>query len=198
MIEKHTKNIALPGQNIDYAIYIIRGHRVMLDEDLAKIYGIETKAFNQAVHRNKERFPKDFMFQLTFEEFANLRSQFVTSNRGGRRYMPFAFTEHGAVMLASVLKSKRAIQMSIEVVKAFVRLRGVLSSQKNTEKQLTEIRSFMLKQSNKTDREFKKVWKAIEDLTNPPENKLNNPIGFKIETVFYDFSDHKKVAHIHF
>ncbi|MBN1494646.1 ORF6N domain-containing protein, partial [Candidatus Peregrinibacteria bacterium] len=134
---------------------------------------------NQAVRRNKERFPIDFMFQLTIEEFANLRSQFVTSNRGGRRYMPFAFTEHGAVMLASVLKSKRAIQMSIEVVKAFVRLRGILFSQKNIEKQITEIRSFILKQANITDREFKKVWKAIEDLTNPPENKSNNPIGFK-------------------
>jgi len=183
MIEKNTKNIAVPGQNIDYAIYIIREHRVMLDEDLAKIYGIKTKAFNQAVHRNKERFPIDFMFQLTLEEFANLRSQIVTSNRGGRRYMPFVFTEHGAVMLASVLKSKRAIQMSIEVVKAFVRLRAILSSQKNIEKQVTEIRSFMLKQSNKTDREFKKVWKAIEDLTNPPETKLNKPIGFKIDNV---------------
>jgi phage regulator Rha-like protein len=123
------------------------------------------------------------MFQLTIDEYANLRSQFVTSNRGGRRYMPFAFTEHGAVMLASVLKSKRAIQMSIEVVKAFVRLRGILSSQKNIEKQLVEIRSFMLKQTNKTDREFKKVWKAIEDLTNPSENQSNNPIGFKIDNV---------------
>ncbi|MBN1495101.1 hypothetical protein JW911_05225, partial [Candidatus Peregrinibacteria bacterium] len=86
-------------------------------------------------------------------------------------------------MLASVLKSKRAIQMSIKVVKAFVRLRGILSSQKNIEKQLTEIRSFILKQTNKTDREFKKMWKAIENLTNPPENKSNNPIGFKIDNV---------------
>jgi phage regulator Rha-like protein len=183
MIEKNIKNIALPGQNIDYAIYIIRGHRVMLDEDLAKIYGIETRVLNQAIRRNIERFPENFMFQLTIVEFSNLISQIVISNRGGRRKMPFAFTEHGAIMLASVLKSKRAIQMSIEVVKAFVRLRGILSSQKNTDKQLTEIRSFMLKQANKTDREFKKVWKAIEDLTNPPENKLNNPIGFKIDNV---------------
>lgn len=92
--------------------------------------------------------------------------------------MPFAFTEHGAVMLASVLKSKRAIQMSIEVVKAFVQLRHAVYSQKNIEKQLSEVRSFMLKQANQTDREFKKVWKAIEDLTNPLEDTPNNPIGF--------------------
>jgi len=187
MNEKRTKEIALQGQNIDYAIYIIRGQRVMLDEDLANIYGVETRVLNQAVQRNTERFPEEFMFQLTLEEYTNLKSQFVTSslisqivisNRGGRRKMPFAFTEHGAVMLASVLKSKRAIQMSIEVVKAFVQLRHAVYSQKNIEKQLSEVRSFMLKQANQTDREFKKVWKAIEDLTNPLEDTPNNPIGF--------------------
>ncbi|MBA4337052.1 DNA-binding protein [bacterium] len=192
MNEKRTKNIALSGQNIDYAIYIIRGQRVMLDEDLANIYGIETRVLNQAVQRNMERFPEEFMFRLTIEEFTNLRSQIVTSslisqtvisNRGGRRKMPFAFTEHGAVMLASVLKSKRAIQMSIEVVKAFVQLRHAVYSQKNIEKQLSEVRSFMLKQANQTDREFKKVWKAIEDLTNPPADTPKNPIGFGIDNV---------------
>jgi len=178
MTEKQFKNLPLDDQTISSVIYIVRGKKVMLDEDLAKIYGVETKVLNQAIQRNKGRFPDDFMFQLNVEEFVNLRSQFVTSSWGGRRYMPFVFTEHGAVMLATVLKSKRAIQMSIEVVKAFVQLRYVLASQKNMENQLTEIRSFMLKQSNQTDREFKKVWKAIEDLTNPPDNKPNRPIGF--------------------
>jgi phage regulator Rha-like protein len=181
MTEKQSKNMQLPDQNIDDSIYIIRGHRVMLDEDLAEIYGVETKVLNQSIRRNKERFPEGFMFQLSVAEFTNLRSQFVTSSVGGRRYMPFAFTEHGTVMLASVLKSKRAIQMSIEVVKAFVRLRYVLASQKNMEKQLAEVRSFMLKQANQTDREFKKVWKAIEDLSSHNEDKPNTPIGFRID-----------------
>jgi len=178
MTEKQSKNLHLDDQTISSVIHLVRGEKVMLDEDLAKIYGVETKVLNQAVRRNKERFPEDFMFKLSVEEFVNLKSQFVTSSWGGRRKWPLVFTEHGAVMLASVLRSKRAIRMSIEVVKAFVQLRYVLASQKNMENQLMEIRSFMLKQSNQTDREFKKVWKAIEDLTNPPDNKPNRPIGF--------------------
>lgn len=134
----------------------------MLDEDLADIYGVETKVLNQAIRRNIQRFPEDFMFQLTIKENFSLRSQIVTSKRGGRRYMPFAFTEHGTVMLASVLKSKRAIQMNIEIVNAFIRLRNVLESQKDMEKQLVEIRSFILKQSNKSDTEFKKSGKRLK------------------------------------
>jgi len=180
MIKKQSKKPVM-APYIENDIYIIRGQRVMLDEDLAEIYGIGTKVLNQAIRRNKGRFPEDFMFKLTIEEFANLRSQFVTSSYGGRRYMPFVFTEHGAVMLASVLRSKRAVQMSIEVVKAFVRFRHVLTSQKNVEKQLTEIRSFMLKRFNKVDQEFKKVWNAIENLINPVEDQPKNPIGFKID-----------------
>ncbi|MEK7547724.1 MAG: ORF6N domain-containing protein [Patescibacteria group bacterium] len=180
MMKKRSKKLVI-SPSIENVIYIIRGQRVMLDEDLAKIYGTETKVLNQAIRRNEERFPGDFMFQLTVEEFANLRSQFVTSSYGGRRYMPFAFTEHGAVMLASVLKSKRAVQMSIEVVKAFVRLHQAIVSRKDMVKHLDEVRSFMLKQSNKTDREFRKVWRAIEDLTNPPDKNLSQPIGFRID-----------------
>ncbi len=173
------KQLIVP--NIDHAIYIIRGQRVMLDEDLAKIYGVKTKVFNQAIRRNRERFPEGFMFQLTVKEFTDLRSQFVTSNQGGRRYMPFVFTEHGTVMLASVLRSKRAIQMNIEVIKAFVQLRHVLASHKDMEKQLTEIRSFMLKQANNADREFRKVWKAIESLTHSSDKELKQSIGFKVD-----------------
>ncbi len=184
MTEKRTvksKSISLiPTHDMDYAIYMIRGQKVMLDEDLAKIYGVITKVLNQAIHRNKERFPEDFMFQLTINEYNNLKSQIVTSSWGGRRKMPFAFTEHGAVMLASVLRSKRAIQMSIEVVRAFVRFRKVLNSQKEITEQLGEIRSFMLKQSNKTGQEFKKIWKAIENLTEPIEKTPKKPIGFRL------------------
>ncbi|MFA5829946.1 MAG: ORF6N domain-containing protein [Candidatus Gracilibacteria bacterium] len=185
MIKKQSKNskigALIPVQLIDDSIYVIRGRKIMLDEDLAKLYDVETRVLNQAVHRNMDRFPEDFMFQLSVKEFDNLISQFVTSNRGGRRKMPFAFTEHGTVMLASVLRSKRAIQMSIEVVKAFVRLRHALASHENLVDQLSEVRSFMLKQANKTDREFKKVWKTIEALTKPIENKSSQSIGFKTD-----------------
>lgn len=180
MTSNKSKNVSLLIQNIDHTIYTIRGQRVILDEDLAKIYGVETKVLNQAIRRNKERFPEGFMFKLTIKEFA-LRSQFVTSKRGGRRHMPFAFTEHGTVMLASVLHSKLAVKMSIEVVMAFVRLRQVLASQENMEKQLAEVRSFMLKQANEKDREFKKVWRTIENLTNPSDNKSSQQIGFRID-----------------
>jgi phage regulator Rha-like protein len=120
------------------------------------------------------------MFQLSFEEYESLRSQIVMSKRGGRRHKPFAFTEHGAVMLASVLRSKRAVQMSIEVVKAFVRLRQLLASQEDVVKQIAEIRSFLLKQSNKTDREFRKVWNTIEKLIRHTHDAPKETIGFKL------------------
>lgn len=153
----------------------------MLDEDLASIYGVETKVMNQAIRRNIERFPKDFMFQITMQEYENLKSQIVTSSWGGRRKKPFAFTEHGVVMLATILRSKRAIEMSLEIVRAFVRLRHILSSQKETEKQLAEIRSYLLKRSNKTDREFKKVWDAIKDLSAKEPGDDSRQIGFKLQ-----------------
>ncbi len=165
----------------DLIIHLIREQRVMLDEDLAKIYGVETRILNQAIQRNRGRFPEDFMFQLTDNEYENLRSQIVISSWGGRRYMPFVFTEHGAVMLATVLRSKRAVQMSIEVVKAFVRLRRVLASQEDIFSQISEIRSFILKQSSKTDREFKKVWNAIDKLSRPFDNTPKKSIGFEVE-----------------
>ena len=168
-------------KNIAPLIYVVRGHKVMLDEDLAKIYGVKTNVLNQAIRRNLERFPEDFMFQLSFEEYVNLKSQIVTSSWGGRRKKPFVFTEHGTVMLASVLRSKRAIQMSIEVVKAFVRFRQLLASREDIVKQITEIRSFMLKQSNRTDREFKKVWNTIEKFIGSIDDKPKGAIGFRLD-----------------
>jgi hypothetical protein len=172
-------NKQIQKQLIGSSIYLIRGQRVMLDEDLAKLYGVETKVLNQSVRRNISRFPEDFMFSLSKEEYTNLKSQFVTSSWGGRRITPMAFTEHGTVMLASILRSKQAIQMSIEVVKAFVSLRRIHLSHNDVSKQLTELRSFMLKSSNKTDIEFNKVWKAIEKLTNYKGDESINHIGFK-------------------
>jgi len=114
-------------EQIESRIFFIRGQRVMLDADLAELYGVPTKALNQAIKRNVERFPDDFMFQLTAEEAANLRSQFVTSSWGGRRYLPHAFTEHGALMLGNVLKSERAVEVSLMVVRAFARMRELVA-----------------------------------------------------------------------
>lgn len=118
---------------VESLIHVIRGQKVMLDSDLAALYEVPTKAFNQAVRRNLERFPEDFMFQLSEKEVESLRSQFVTSNvgRGGRRYAPYAFTEHGVAMLSNVLRSPRAIQMGIAIIRAFVRLRELVISNKD-------------------------------------------------------------------
>ena len=116
----------IPIEQIEEAIHFIRGERVILDADLARLYGVETRALVQAVKRNLQRFPKDFMFQLSLDEFKFLRSQIVISkSRGGRRYMPYVFTEHGAIMAANVLNSQRAVRMSVFVVRAFVKLREI-------------------------------------------------------------------------
>ncbi len=123
---------AVPAVQVERQIHLIRGRKVMLDRDLAGLYGVPTKQFNRAVRRNRERFPEDdFMFQLTTEEAKNLRFQFGTSSWGGRRYLPYVFTQEGVAMLASVLRSKRAIQMNIAIVRAFVRLREMIAAHKD-------------------------------------------------------------------
>ena len=134
-------NLPVPVETIHRSIYLLRDQKVMLDTDLAALYQVTTKAFNQAVKRNPERFPQDFMFQLTPGEHASLRSQIVTSkpNRGGRRYLPYAFTEHGVAMLSSVLKSKRAAQMSILIVRAFVKLREMFLMRKGWAARLEKV-----------------------------------------------------------
>ncbi len=126
---------AIPGGQIEDRIYTVRGKRVMLDADLARLYGVTTKRLNEQIRRNIERFPEDFAFQLTNHEFADLRSQNATSNeplpgRGGRRYQPWAFTEHGAIMAASVLNTPRAVEVSVFVVRAFVKLRELSATHK--------------------------------------------------------------------
>lgn len=115
-------------QKIEQSIVVVRGHRVILDEDLADLYGVETKALNQAVKRNEDRFPEDFAFQLTDQEWENLKSQNVTSSWGGRRTPPHVFTEHGVAMLSSVLRSPTAVRVNIEIMRAFVRLRRLLAT----------------------------------------------------------------------
>jgi phage regulator Rha-like protein len=130
----------VPVERIESRILPVRGHKVMLDSDLAELYGVETKVLVQAVKRNVERFPPDFMVRLSKQEFTILRSQSVTSSQwGGRRYPPYAFTEHGAVMLASVLNSPVAVQASVEVVRAFIRLRELLATQRQLARKLAEL-----------------------------------------------------------
>lgn len=145
---------------IENRIYSIHGQKVMLDEDLAAIYGVETKRLNEQVKRNKDRFPKDFMFQLTKLEFENLKSQTATTSWGGRRTLPYAFTEHGTVMLASVLKSRKAVEANIQIVKAFVKLREIIASHKELAQRLDEMES-------KYDKKFAEIFLAIRRLMNP-------------------------------
>ena len=131
-------NAIVPLERIESRILLIRGHKVMLDSDLAELYVVTTKRLNEQVKRNRQRFPADFMFQLTSDEATNLRSRIATSKqgRGGRRYRPYAFTEHGAIMAASVLNSHRAIEVSIYVVRAFVKLREMLRTHKELARKL--------------------------------------------------------------
>jgi len=179
----------VPIERITQAILLIRGHKVMLDSDLAELYGVATKVLIQAVKRNQDRFPEDFTFQLSSEEFellrrqngtSSLRSQFVTSNpdaestrtaRGGRRYAPYVFTEQGIAMLSSVLHSERAIHVNIEIMRAFVRLRQLLATNAELARKLATL-------ERKYDAQFKIVFDAIRELMTPPEPKKKRPIGF--------------------
>jgi len=163
--------VIVATDRIAAAIQIIRGQRVMLDRDLAELYGVATKVLIQAVKRNADRFPGDFMFQLTEQEFNNLRSQIVTSSWGGRRYPPFAFTEQGVAMLSSVLRSERAIHVNIEIMRAFVRLRQLLASNAVLARKLAAL-------EKKYDTQFKVVFDAIRELMTPPGPKKKRPIGF--------------------
>jgi hypothetical protein len=155
-------------------IRLLRGEKVILDADLADLYNVSTRVLVQAVKRNLPRFPADFMFQLTDEEFAVLRSRSVTSRGwGGRRYPPYAFTEQGVAMLAGVLKSPRAVQVNIEIMRAFVRMRQWLSSQANLEKKLLEL-------EERYDGQFAMVFEALKQLMTPPESERKR-IGFRGE-----------------
>ncbi len=135
------ENLPVPAELIDRRIYIVRGKKVMLDSDLAELYQVPTKRLNEAVGRNLDRFPEDFMFRLTAQETESLRSQFATSNvgRGGRRYLPYAFTELGVAMLSSVLNSSRAVQMNILIMRAFVRLREALATNEALARRIDEM-----------------------------------------------------------
>lgn len=156
--------IQISKTEIEKCIFIARKQKVMLDSDLARIYGVETKTLNRAVKRNSDRFPLDFMFQLNEKEAEFLRYQFGTSNvgRGGRRNLPYVFTEHGALMLASVLNSDTAVAASIQVVRSFIQLREFIISHAELSKKLSEL-------EKKYDSQFKDVFRAVEQLMVLPE-----------------------------
>jgi len=160
-----SKHIAVLTKRVESKIFSIRGCRVILDSDLAELYGVEVKKLNQQVKRNSRRFPDDFVFRLSTGEAANLRSQIVTSssNHGGRRHLPYAFTEHGAIMAASVLNSQRAVEMSIFVVRAFVRMREALASNQQILSKLNELE----RQVEGHDVSIQELVEAIRELMEP-------------------------------
>ena len=163
-----------PVEGIASRIHTIRGQRVLIDADLALLYGVPAKRFNEQVRRNLRRFPPDFMFQLENQEFAILRSQFATSSWGGRRYPPFVFTEHGAIMAASILNSSRAIEVSVYVVRAFVQMREALVAHKEIGKRLDELE----RKVGTHDRAVGQILEAIRQLTLPPGAPQRRRIGF--------------------
>ena len=164
--------VRVPPARIVQAIHLIRGHRVLLDADLAVLYEVETKALTRAVRRNQERFPEDFMFQMSKEEFEDLRSQSGASSQwGGRRYLPYAFTEQGVAMLSSVLRSPRAVKVNIEIMRAFVQLRRMVASQADLGRDLAAL-------EKKYDAQFKVVFDAIRKLMTLLEPETKRVIGF--------------------
>jgi hypothetical protein len=180
MSKKNPKEgtVIIPSERIESKIYLIRGKKVLLDRDLAALYGVTTGNFNLAVRRNNERFPDDdFMFQLTdkeFEAFKSLILQNAISKRGGTRKLPYVFTEQGVAMLSSVLNSKRAIQVNIQIIKTFTRLRQLIATNK-------EILAKVEEMERKYDTQFKVVFEAIRKQLTPPEEPPKRRIGFSME-----------------
>lgn len=171
----------LPQEVIEQKIFLIRGQKVMIDKDLAKLYGVSTTRLNEQVRRNLRRFPKDFMFQLTEKEvlfiqstMSNLRSHFAISSWGGRRYLPHVFTEQGVAMLSSVLNSERAIDVNIVIMRVFVKLRHIISTNKELVHKLTELEHKV----GKHDEDIKLIFEAIRQLMEPPPEKPKPRIGF--------------------
>jgi hypothetical protein len=163
--------------NVEGAIHLIRGQRVMLDSDLAAIYGVATKRLNEQLRRNRSRFPSDFAFRLTAEELTNLKSQIATSSfHGGRRYCPWVFTEHGALMLASVLNSEIAVQASVRVVRAFVRLREMVAANAQLAVKLEELE----RRFDSHDQAIANLFAALKQLLEPSEPRKRREIGFHV------------------
>ncbi len=169
-----SKSLAIPDEAVISKIYLIRNHKVMLDIDLAELYQVETKRLNEQVKRNADRFPDDFMFQLTGEEWGNLKSQFATSSWGGRRKLPYAFTEHGVLMLSSVLNSERAIQVNIQIMRIYTKFKSMLIDHKEILLKLEKLE----RKVSKHDENFKVVFTYLKELLNPKSEPMRK-IGFK-------------------
>jgi hypothetical protein len=163
--------VPLVADAIAGRIVMLRGERVLLDADLAELYGVDTKSLNRAVNRHRDRFPADFSFQLTPDEAGNLRYQSGTSSWGGRRYLPRAFTEQGVAMLSSVLHSKRAVMVNVQIMRAFVQLRRILATHTALARKLEAL-------EKRYDAQFKAVFDAIRELMTPPEPAKKRRIGF--------------------
>jgi hypothetical protein len=177
--------VSLPLETITQRIVLLRGQKVLLDSDLAALYDVQTRRLNEQVRRNPGRFPADFIFEVTQDEFANLKSHFATSSWGGRRKLPLAFTEHGAIMAATVLNSQRAAQVSVYVVRAFVQLREVLASHRDLAQKLEELERTTEILSSRHDSfaqntrvQLKQVFDALRELMEPVEPIKKRPIGF--------------------
>ena len=172
-----TTSVNVPVQLIERRIYLIRGHKVMIDVDLAELYGVSTRELNQRVQRNRKRFPEDFMYQLTKEEAETLRSQFVISKerRGGRRYLPYAFTEPGVAMLSSVLNSEHAIEVNITIMRAFIRVRQMLESNEELNRKFAAV----IRKLSTHDKYFRVVFDELRKLTEQPASP-RKAIGFKV------------------
>ncbi len=168
-----TKSNLIPIETIESKIYLIRGVKIMLDDDLAKLYNVPTKRLNEQVKRNIKRFPNDFMFKLTNKETSNLRSQIATSSYGGRRYVPYAFTEQGVSMLSSVLNSERAIQVNIQIMRTFTKIKKIIRGRKQLALKLKQLESKV----EKHDSEIQNIFNAIYKLMSPPERSIRK-IGF--------------------
>ena len=171
------RRLPIPAEMIQRRIYMIRSQKVMIDSDLAKLYQVATFNLNKAIKRNLSRFPEDFMFRLTAEEAECLRFQNGMSKRrgrGGRRYLPYAFTEHGVVMLCSVLKSERAVQMNVLIVRAFVRLREMLATHKDLARKIEDVE----RQQKEHGQQLAAVYSVVRRLIVPPR-KRKRPIGFR-------------------
>ncbi|MEI6140952.1 MAG: ORF6N domain-containing protein [Mariniphaga sp.] len=174
-----TTTVLIPDERIIDKIYLIREQKVMLDRDLAELYGVETKVLKQQVKRNLDRFPSDFMFELTKEEFTNWRSQFVTSNsdRMGLRYSPMAFSEHGVLMLSSVLNSKKAINVNIQIMRIFTRIRQMLNDNLSIKLEIEDIRKKLQNQ----DKNIELVFSYLDELITKQENPTpRKRIGYKV------------------
>jgi ORF6N domain len=175
-MNKKKSELVIPDEVVMNKIYVVRGQRVMIDRELAELYGVETKVLKQAVRRNIIRFPEDFMFEMSIEDFANWRSQNVTSreDRQGLRYAPFCFTEQGVTMLSCILNSERAVVVNIQIIRIFIKLRQMISTNKDILFQLEKLE----KKITSHDKDIRIIFKCIKQLLNPPQEPRTR-IGFR-------------------